>query len=61
MDVALEALQASNRDIGLNLVSGITGMDRGAPDQLLVDLAPRSTRKLLRVVRHRKIQLRNYA
>ena len=38
-DVALEALQASNRDIGLNLVSGITGMDRGAPDQLLVDLA----------------------
>ena len=37
-DVALEALQVSNRDFGLNLVSGITGMDRGAPDQLLVDL-----------------------
>ena len=38
-DVALEALQASNRDLGLNLVSGITGMDRGAPDSLSVDIA----------------------
>ena len=38
-DVALEALQASNRDLGLNLVSGITGMDRGAPDSLSIDIA----------------------
>ncbi|MGB1849627.1 MAG: guanine deaminase, partial [Litorivicinaceae bacterium] len=38
-NVALEALQASNRDLGLNLVSGITGMDRGAPDSLSVDIA----------------------
>ena len=38
-DVAFEALQASNRDLGLNLVSGITGMDRGAPDSLSVDIA----------------------
>lgn len=37
-DVALEALQASNHDLGLNLVSGITGMDRGAPDSLSVDI-----------------------
>ena len=37
--VAFEALQASTRDLGLNLVSGVTGMDRGAPDALSVDVA----------------------
>lgn len=38
-EIAFESLQASNRDLGLNLVSGITGMDRGAPDALSVDIA----------------------
>jgi guanine deaminase len=60
-DVALEALQVSNRDIGLNLVSGITGMDRGAPDQLLVDLATFKAINRRAIESCREIERFNYA
>ena len=60
-DVALEALQVSNRDFGLNLVSGITGMDRGAPDQLLVDLTDFKEINQKAIERSRDIERFSYA
>ena len=60
-DVALEALQVSNRDFGLNLVSGITGMDRGAPDQLLVDLTAFKEINQKAIERSRDIERFSYA